>query len=474
MLPFLRESKNKYRAKNSRVHRKSRGRAARGKNGIKKYISSSPKYQHPHKSKIKKFSQPKFSSVTDAEAIYTEPESTHIQSCDEGLLNPNPTKKLIREQKRLKHKKSFQKTGSSSLTKPIKENMKYHDPFQIFTQNSVEKYQRRMKTLKEVESTLNLINRDKNEIENYIKGRRSQEERRQKGLKIKSESKSQVKLKNERLGERLARTKPRNRAEISKVKSEGEFRRRINDTSSFTNSPNHNKPMFLNSQKQSRIGKKYGRRGKKKPRKKLDLNSLERNSRKYLRSEFKRPINLSSVLDNNTQRKLELSGEDRLSLPLDIKRKKRRRGRDKKRKSSERVMGKDGLTPLITDSPTLKMLGNSKNSEKLNKSTFRKYLETHRKESDEQQRSMSVESGLEEYEDGEESFQSITGFGLRTIPGKKNGARKTNQDSSFYETEILGYENLALFGVFDGHGPLGHRVSKFLTRNLLGNLTTNI
>lgn len=80
------------------------------------------------------------------------------------------------------------------------------------------------------------------------------------------------------------------------------------------------------------------------------------------------------------------------------------------------------LTPLITDSPTLKLLAKNRNSQQYNKSSFRNYIESQKEKEKEkeEQRSISVESGLDEVEKEEKlSFKSITGFGLRTIPGKK-------------------------------------------------------
>ena len=59
------------------------------------------------------------------------------------------------------------------------------------------------------------------------------------------------------------------------------------------------------------------------------------------------------------------------------------------------------------------------------------------------------------------------GIGRRSIGGQKQGKAKTNQDSCFYQESVLGYSDLAILAVFDGHGFYGHRVSKFLTSNLL-------
>jgi hypothetical protein len=52
----------------------------------------------------------------------------------------------------------------------------------------------------------------------------------------------------------------------------------------------------------------------------------------------------------------------------------------------------------------------------------------------------------------------------RSKAGYNGHYTKTNQDTFFAEKSFLGDRNKALFGVFDGHGEHGHKVSGFLKR----------
>ena len=56
----------------------------------------------------------------------------------------------------------------------------------------------------------------------------------------------------------------------------------------------------------------------------------------------------------------------------------------------------------------------------------------------------------------------------KSIAGYSDGKTKTNQDTVFVNTTIKQSLNCALFGVFDGHGLQGHKVSQHLKANLLG------
>lgn len=56
----------------------------------------------------------------------------------------------------------------------------------------------------------------------------------------------------------------------------------------------------------------------------------------------------------------------------------------------------------------------------------------------------------------------------KTIAGYSDGKTKTNQDSIYVNCNVKGSSNCALFGVFDGHGTMGHKVSQFLKANVTG------
>lgn len=60
-------------------------------------------------------------------------------------------------------------------------------------------------------------------------------------------------------------------------------------------------------------------------------------------------------------------------------------------------------------------------------------------------------------------FESI---GFHTLGGRSDGRAKTNQDAFYIDTEMEADQGVALFGVFDGHGFHGHRVSNFLISNI--------
>lgn len=54
----------------------------------------------------------------------------------------------------------------------------------------------------------------------------------------------------------------------------------------------------------------------------------------------------------------------------------------------------------------------------------------------------------------------------KTLAGFAEGRTKTNQDSIFVNSRLKNSNKAALFGAFDGHGTLGHRVSQFLVAKL--------
>jgi hypothetical protein len=59
-------------------------------------------------------------------------------------------------------------------------------------------------------------------------------------------------------------------------------------------------------------------------------------------------------------------------------------------------------------------------------------------------------------------FSSITAC---TKPGECFQETKTNQDSYLINTELDGDPNKVIFGVFDGHGSYGDKVSQYLKEN---------
>jgi hypothetical protein len=56
----------------------------------------------------------------------------------------------------------------------------------------------------------------------------------------------------------------------------------------------------------------------------------------------------------------------------------------------------------------------------------------------------------------------------KSTAGFSDGKTKTNQDTVFVNFNVKQSLNCALFGVFDGHGLQGHKVSQHLKANILG------
>ena len=63
-------------------------------------------------------------------------------------------------------------------------------------------------------------------------------------------------------------------------------------------------------------------------------------------------------------------------------------------------------------------------------------------------------------------------FYFQTMSGYSDGRTKINQDSSYMNISIKKTTNCSLFGVFDGHGTLGHKVSDFLKKHLTGSFNS--
>ena len=64
--------------------------------------------------------------------------------------------------------------------------------------------------------------------------------------------------------------------------------------------------------------------------------------------------------------------------------------------------------------------------------------------------------------------ETFSEYYFQSMPGFSDGKVKTNQDAYYINICIKGSTLCSLFAVFDGHGPLGHKVSEFLKRNLTG------
>ena len=56
---------------------------------------------------------------------------------------------------------------------------------------------------------------------------------------------------------------------------------------------------------------------------------------------------------------------------------------------------------------------------------------------------------------------------------EENNKPKINQDSYIVIPKVNDIENFSIFGVLDGHGPHGHLVSKYVSQNIIDNITTN-
>lgn len=60
----------------------------------------------------------------------------------------------------------------------------------------------------------------------------------------------------------------------------------------------------------------------------------------------------------------------------------------------------------------------------------------------------------------------LHGLCAKSQAGFSEGKTKTNQDAIFYNINLKASPNCGLFGVFDGHGLQGHKVSSFIKENL--------
>jgi serine/threonine protein phosphatase PrpC len=53
-----------------------------------------------------------------------------------------------------------------------------------------------------------------------------------------------------------------------------------------------------------------------------------------------------------------------------------------------------------------------------------------------------------------------------TRAGVSAHAQKVNQDNYFYQKDFAGLKGLWIFGVMDGHGIVGHKVSGYVRNHL--------
>lgn len=484
MLPILKQKKRQNLINPKKGHTNSR------KSGIGYRSKAQGHFRLGKKGKIKKYSQPKLGSYTDAEAMASDSENPHIQSCDEDLLDMSSNKRRYASKnkkksntRRLKEIQSF-KSETGKFEGRFKGSRS--DFFEIYKKNAEDDtkiMKKKMRTLKEVEQTLKFINQGKEEIEGYVRGRGSLESQRRKRemvrlprnnrshIDLREQSKMSKRMSNAVRQRRLSREdiqdlieKERERSDLLRKKmalrgKQGDLRM------SKLSSPGEGESLSRLSKNPRLEHTNHHKNSNKQKNKPINFDNLRKKSKNFFKKNFDNPLKFPSF--GPADKTIGDSPAERLSLPV---RKKKKSARAKNSRSSV----SRGLTPLIRQSPTLKLIRHANHMsqvEKVNKKTFEEFIKSQREKRndiDNEQRSESVDSGLENAESLENAC--TTGFGLRTIPGKKNGVRKVNQDSAFYETCVLGFQNLALFGVFDGHGPQGHRVSRFLINNLLGKL----
>ena len=57
---------------------------------------------------------------------------------------------------------------------------------------------------------------------------------------------------------------------------------------------------------------------------------------------------------------------------------------------------------------------------------------------------------------------------------EEDGKTKINQDSYIVLPKVNDIENFSIFAVLDGHGPHGHLVSKYVSQNIIDNITTHV
>lgn len=74
----------------------------------------------------------------------------------------------------------------------------------------------------------------------------------------------------------------------------------------------------------------------------------------------------------------------------------------------------------------------------------------------------------EEKKEASFSNETFKEYYYQTMAGYSDGRTKTNQDAFYINISIKNSPHCSLFAVFDGHGPLGHKVSEFLKKHITG------
>lgn len=82
----------------------------------------------------------------------------------------------------------------------------------------------------------------------------------------------------------------------------------------------------------------------------------------------------------------------------------------------------------------------------------------------------NIEGGGDQYLEERDSpcAQYVSSFAVRTRAGKLNGMSKRNQDGNSCISDCDYSNESYFFGVYDGHGEVGHTVSSFISRNMYG------
>ena len=140
-----------------------------------------------------------------------------------------------------------------------------------------------------------------------------------------------------------------------------------------------------------------------------------------------------------------------------------------------------GNEDILTLSPFIKNYGNKKNSDHIpkidelilskeidsKKVIHKDIVEVDSKKKKGKSRSLSynepdAETDYIKPKTPKKQFKNISCISYKSLPGKINSFQsKINQDSFLIITNILGIAGFCLFGVFDGHGTVGHLVSDF-------------
>lgn len=87
--------------------------------------------------------------------------------------------------------------------------------------------------------------------------------------------------------------------------------------------------------------------------------------------------------------------------------------------------------------------------------------EQHAEEVDKKKPKPKAQGGIEKL-----SNMVLHSLCAKSQAGFSEGKTKTNQDAVFHSISLKASPNCALFGVFDGHGLQGHKVSGFIKQNL--------